>query len=121
MDVRRILVRLSICCVLISPPNVLQSQQALRKAAPSVVDKERVKRGEVVFSRHCPICHLGRPSKASPFVGRNLRGILKNVKPEQEIAVRERIREGSDKMPGFRYTLTPAQIEDLMGYLKTYN
>src|SRR5438477_639412 len=67
MDVRRILVRLSICCVLISPPNVLQSQQALRKAAPSVADKERVKRGEVVFSRHCPICHLGRPSKASPF------------------------------------------------------
>jgi hypothetical protein len=24
-------------------------------------------------------------------------------------------------MPGFQYNLTPAQIEDLIGYLKTYN
>ena len=123
MEARCVLVLLSICCGLVFSPTktLAQSQQALRKAAPRAVDKEMVKRGEAVFDRHCPICHLGRPSKTSPFIGRNLRGILKNVKPEQEIAVREFIRKGSDKMPGFQYNLTPAQIEDLIGYLKTYN
>ena len=121
MDVHRGLILLMICCGLIFSPIVLLSQQALQKATPGAADKEKVKRGGAVFDRHCPICHLGRPSKTSPFIGRNLRGILKNVKPEQETAVREFIRKGSDKMPGFQYTLTPAQIEDLMGYLKTYN
>jgi mono/diheme cytochrome c family protein len=123
MEVRYVLVLLSICGGLIfSRMNaVAQSQRALPKAAPSAADKEGVKRGEAVFNKYCPICHLGRPSKTSPFIGRNLRGILKNGKPEQEAAVREFIRKGSDKMPGFQYNLTPAQIEDLIGYLKTYN
>ena len=121
MDVLRVLVLLSIWCGVLFSPIVLQSQQALRKAPPSAVDKERVKRGEAVFNRQCPICHLGRPSKTNPVIGRNLRGILKNVKPERETAVREFIRKGSDKMPGFQFTLTAAQIEDLIGYLKTYN
>ena len=123
MEGRHVLVLLSMCGgLMFSPMNtVAQSQQALPKAAPSAADKERVKRGEAVFNKYCPICHLGRPSKTSPFIGRNLRGILKNAKPEQETAVREFIRKGSDKMPGFQYNLTPAQIEDLIGYLKTYN
>ena len=121
MAVGRVLIPLAICCGLIFSLIVLRSQQARQNVTSSVADSERVKRGEAVFSRHCPICHLGRPSKENPFIGKNLRGILKNVKPEQETAVQESIQKGSDKMPGFRYTLTPAQIEDLMAYLKTYN
>ena len=122
MHARYVPVLLSICCGLIfSTMKILpQSQQALQKAAPRAADKEMVKRGEAVFSKYCPICHVGRPAKTSPFVGRNLRGILKNAKPEQETIVREFIRKGSDKMPGFQYNLTPAPIEDLIGYLKTY-
>ena len=108
-------------CGVIFAPIVLRPEQAVQGATPGAADKESVKRGEAVFSRHCQICHLGRPSKTSPLIGRNLRGILKNVKPEQEAAVREFIRKGSDKMPSYQYTLTPAEIEDLMGYLKTYN
>jgi len=80
-----------------------------------------IKRGETLFTRHCPICHLGRPSESRPFIGRNLRGTLKNAKPPQEAAVREAIRKGNDRMPGYQYALTPAQIDDLMAYLKTYN
>ena len=121
MAVGRVLVPLAICCGLIFSLIVLRSQQARQRAASSVADIERVKRGEAVFSRHCPICHLGRPSAENPFIGKNLRGILKNAKPERETAVQESIEKGSDRMPGFRYTLTPAQIEDLMAYLKTYN
>jgi mono/diheme cytochrome c family protein len=121
MDLGRVVLLLSTCGVLILPPVALTSQQSVPEATSSAADKESVKRGEAVFSRHCPICHLGRPSKTNPFIGRNLRGILKNVKPERETAVRDYIRKGGDTMPGYQYTLAPDQIDDLMGYLKTYN
>ena len=98
-------------------------QRPPRESPPSVsaVDQAVVKRGEAVFSRHCPICHLGRPAASRPFVGRNLRGILKNAKPAQDAAVRDAIQKGNDRMPGFQYTLTPMEIDDLVSYLKTYN
>ena len=123
MDIRGALVLLSVCYGVMSSPvkTFPQSTGALQKAVPSVVEKEMLKRGEAVFNKYCPICHLGRPDKTRPFVGRNLRGLLKNARPEQETAAREFIRKGSDKMPGFQYNLTPAQIDDLIGYLKTYN
>ncbi len=99
--------------------NFSQSPQAPPAAAPT--DRDAAKRGEALFTRHCPICHLGRPSAERPYVGRNLRGILKNAKPGRETEVREAIRKGNDRMPGYQYTLTPAQIDDLIAYLKTYN
>jgi mono/diheme cytochrome c family protein len=46
---------------------------------------------------------------------------VKNAKPDQEPAVLEFVRKSSDKMPGFQYNLTPAQIDDLISYLKTYS
>ena len=101
------------------PRNFPQYRQAPVSARPA--DGQVVKRGEALFTRHCPICHLGRPSEARPYVGRNLRGILKNAKPARETEVREAIRKGNDRMPGYQYALTPAQVDDLIAYLKTYN
>lgn len=98
-----------------------QSRQAAPTAGATAPEGAPAKRGEALFTRHCPICHLGRPSDARPFVGRSLRGILKGAKPVREAEVRDAIRKGSDKMPGFQYNLTPVQIEDLIAYLKTYN
>lgn len=106
--------------MLVSPRIFSQSRQTPPSARAAERD-DPVKRGEALFTRHCPICHLGRPSASRPFVGRNLRGILKNAKLPQEAAVREAIRKGNDKMPGYQYTLTPAQTDDLIAYLKTYN
>lgn len=105
-----------------SVPSIPQLPRAFQaQAAPGASQKEMATRGEAAFSRHCAICHLGRPNKANPFIGRNLRGLLKNAKPEHETAVRDAIKKGSDHMPAFQYTLAPAQMEDLVGYLKTYN
>lgn len=123
MGVGRGLALLSMCGGLLLPPATLfpHTPQMSQPATASAVDKEMVKRGEGVFSRHCPICHLGRPAKTRPYIGRNLRGIFKNAKPEQEAAVREFIRTGSDRMPGYQHSLTSAQVDDLIAYLKTYN
>ena len=92
-----------------------------RAQAAAVQQKEMAKRGEALFSRHCAICHLGRPAESRPYIGRNLRGILKNREPKQEARVREFIAKGTDRMPGFQYNLTAAQIDDLVSYLITYN
>jgi mono/diheme cytochrome c family protein len=98
------------------------SQSGQGTPPPRITGQESPEtRGEALFTRHCPICHLGRPSASRPYVGRNLRGILKNAKPPLEASVREAIRKGGDKMPGFQYNLTPAQIDDLIAYLRTYN
>jgi len=116
---------LLILCALIASPTIAgqSSTPPARKSAggSAAQESEAVTRGEALFNRHCPICHLGRPSDTRPFVGRNLRGILKNAKPDREAAVRKAIREGNDRMPGFQYNLTPGEIDDVMSYLKSYN
>ena len=122
MGVGRGLALLSVCGALMLQPVPLFAQTPVSPSVPaSAADTHVGKRGEEVFDRHCPICHLGRPAETRPYIGKNLRGILKNAKPEDEAAVRESIRTGSDRMPGYQYTLTPAQVDELIAYLKTYN
>ena len=33
--------------------------------------------------------------------------------------MRKKIMEGSPMMPGFQYTLTPAEVDQILAYLKT--
>ena len=83
---------------------------------------ETVKRGEILFQERCPLCHFGRRGQQSGrYTGPNLKGVLKDAKPEREADVRRTIREGTPNMPGYEYTLKPAQIDDLIAFLKTYN
>jgi hypothetical protein len=44
---------------------------------------------------------------------------LKNATPAREKAVRDQIQRGSPRMPGFQYTFTPAEFEELIAYMKT--
>ena len=78
-------------------------------------------RGEAWFYQRCSLCHMGRivkDDKYEPMAPR-LDGVLKNATPDREKVVRGFIQQGSLRMPGFRYNLTPAEFEELMAYLKT--
>jgi hypothetical protein len=37
-----------------------------------------------------------------------------------EVPFREKVRQGSAMMPGFQYTLQPAQIDQIAAFLKTF-
>ena len=81
-----------------------------------------VKNGQALFLDHCPICHFGRKGQGSGrYTGPNLKGILKGADPEKEAAVRKAILDGTPNMPGYEYMFKPAQMNDLIAFLKSYN
>jgi mono/diheme cytochrome c family protein len=72
--------------------------------------------GKKIFIQRCSVCHL--PGMATyPTFGPLLDGNV--IASESEAAVRKAITVGSSRMPGFQYTLTPAEIDQIVLYLKT--
>ena len=124
----RVLVPLTIASVLLIFPKAVspQSQQPPPTAVPGFydgLDKNAVamRRGESTFYQRCSLCHLPRIRKATttPGPGPSLTGILQGADKERENRVRDVILQGSDRMPGWRYSFKPAELDDLIAYLKT--
>jgi mono/diheme cytochrome c family protein len=73
------------------------------------------KLGQRVFQQRCGICHA--PARAGfqmygPF-------LYKDLINGSEDAIKEIIRSGSTKMPGFKSGLQPSDIDAIVEYLKT--
>jgi len=73
------------------------------------------KLGQRVFQQRCGICHA--PARAGfqmygPF-------LYKDLINGSEDAIKEIIRSGSTKMPGFKSGLQPSEIDAIVEYLKT--
>jgi mono/diheme cytochrome c family protein len=76
-----------------------------------------------VFGRYCGVCHTisGKWNRIvkTPLAGVFERRQLLNGQPVTEENVRALIEKGGPTlMPGFQYTLTPAQITEVIGFLK---
>lgn len=101
------------CWIVVPPPVSTQS--------PPAADSRAATRGEAWFYQRCSLCHMGRIVKDETYqpMALRLNGVLKDATPDREAAVRDQIQRGSLRMPGFRYNLTPAELEELMAYLKT--
>ena len=72
--------------------------------------------GKKLFVQRCSVCHLpALPSYTAygPLLDNNI------VSSWGDEAIRQRIQSGSVKMPGFQYTLSSAEIDAIMDYLKT--
>ena len=72
--------------------------------------------GKKLFVQKCSVCHLpALPSYTAygPLLDNNV------VADRGEESVREQIERGSAKMPGFQYSMSSAEIEQIVGYLKT--
>jgi mono/diheme cytochrome c family protein len=93
---------------------------ATQATAPSSTDRAAM-RGEAWFYQRCSLCHMGRIVKDDTYqpMAPRLTGVLKNATRERDAAVRDKVQQGSLRMPGFRYNFTPAEFEELMAYLKT--
>lgn len=73
------------------------------------------KLGQRVFQQRCGICHA--PARAGfqmygPF-------LYKDLVNGSEDAIKEIIRSGSSKMPGFKFGLQASEIDAIVEYLKT--
>jgi mono/diheme cytochrome c family protein len=90
--------------------------------APSL--SEKAQRGKDIFTDRCFVCHdvdservprLGPP----PLEGLFKKSTLINGKPVNDANVTEIIKFGpTPNMPAFRYTLTDAEISDVVEFLK---
>src|ERR1700719_2453463 len=72
--------------------------------------------GKKLFVQKCSVCHLpALPSYTAygPLLDNNVGA------DRGEDAVREQIKGGSPRMPGFQYTLSSPEIEQIVGYLKS--
>lgn len=81
-----------------------------------------VKAGQTVYNTYCTICHLAASTEKK--VGPGLKGLGKREKfaageKITDDSLRAWIEKGGKDMPGFKETLTPEQIRDVMAYVKT--
>ena len=88
----------------------------------SLTDSER--QGAFLFKQRCNVCHYSTVAsvsganagfETSASYGPSLS--KKNVDGREEM-VRRQIAEGSEHMPAFKYGLKPAQIDQIISYLK---
>jgi mono/diheme cytochrome c family protein len=73
------------------------------------------KLGQRIFQQRCGVCHT-KVNAAAPMYGVNL---YKDLVDGNEDMIRDYIRNGSNRMPGFKYGLEPAEIDAIVEYLKT--
>jgi mono/diheme cytochrome c family protein len=73
------------------------------------------KLGQRIFEQRCGVCH-SQPSASFPMYGPAL---YKDLVNGNEDAIKEMIRTGTSKMPGFKFGLQPSEIDDIVEYLKT--
>ncbi|MBC2665516.1 cytochrome c [Novosphingobium flavum] len=78
---------------------------------------DNIYRGRVIFMQRCAYCHdgVGQPSynTKGPFLDPEL------ITPLGDAGIRMFVVQGTDNMPGYQYALTPAQIDDVIAYVKT--
>jgi mono/diheme cytochrome c family protein len=78
-----------------------------------------------LFKQRCGVCHLptivGKVNGQTVVMRTRLYGpaLSKDTVIGKEDAVRQQMMQGTPRMPGFQYGLTPAQITSIIEYLKT--
>jgi mono/diheme cytochrome c family protein len=88
-----------------------------QKLLSAPVLSEDAYRGRALWLQRCAYCHdgVGQPSynTMGSWLG------AETIQTLGEVAVRAIVSLGTERMPGFRYTLQPQQLNDLIAFLKT--
>ena len=93
---------------------VFVPQVKSQEAGKSLSDHEQ--KGQKLYFQRCSICHLSVPRRYQMY-GPPLHQEI--VAARGDDALRLKIMEGSLTMPGWKYTLKPADVDDIISYLKT--
>ena len=91
------------------------SQGAFAQAQGGAALDDTQKLGQRLFYQACVVCHT-KPQITSGQYGPVLSKNTLNGEPD---ALRAFIREGTARMPGFKFQFEPAQIDAVVAYLKT--
>ena len=83
--------------------------------SPNALTEVELK-GKGMFQQRCSVCHLPLVIDDDGTYGPKLSAETVTGK---EPVIREFIRRGTPRMPGFQYGLTPEEIDGIIAYLKT--
>lgn len=83
-------------------------------AAPAALSPKELS-GMALFNQHCRVCHT-KPLLTSGQYGPVL---SKSSLGGDDKALHDFIANGTQRMPGFKYSFAPAQIDEIVAYLKT--
>ncbi len=97
-------------------PLAAHAQQSESAKSSNQVELNSVQKlGQRVFQQRCGICH----EQARPGFQTYGPVLYKDLVNGSEDAIKEQIRTGSAKMPGFKLGLPPTEIDAIVEYLKT--
>lgn len=108
-------------CGMLSAGGLAKAQAAPSRsqaATASRTAKGDSQRGEAIFYIKCNFCHAEIAKLAPSLKELYQRSKLVTGKPVNDEAVSEQIKNGSERMPSFRYSLNDAEVADLVSYLR---
>ena len=117
---RILLVTIAVCLAAVAGISAqLPGAQPQAKAAGDAADTAR---GQALFNERCAICHYDQ--SAAQKMGPGLKGIFArgkfaDGKKVDDAGMTGWIEKGGKDMPGLKDVLKPAEIRELIGYLKT--
>jgi cytochrome c2 len=94
-----------------------------KKATNSKASAAAIERGKTVFQSKCALCHYADQDQKK--IGPGLKGISKrgtftvNNNKVTDENLKDWIENGDELMPPFKDALEPAQIKDVIAYVKT--
>ena len=92
---------------------VERTEYDMRKVvAPPALSETELEGRRLVVQR-CAYCHDQGTRAMAPWLD------LERIRAVGEETFREKILTGSRRMPGWQYALEPAQVDDIMAFLKT--
>jgi cytochrome c len=111
--------------ILLSP--AAASGQALRKdsntkSAVAASEARQTVPGKELFRQHCASCHFTETTAQK--IGPGLKGLYPRLtfsdgKKVTDASLTKWIEAGGKNMPGFKETIKPEQIRELISYIKT--
>ena len=103
-----------LCCAVLAIPFLAAHLAGAQEATAAT----HAAAGEHLFKQYCSACHSTEPEKK--IVGPSLHAEMKGAAPKKTAAqVKTIIMNGNGTMPPFKTQLLPADIENLVAYLKT--
>ena len=112
-------------CLVFAQIGVLSGTLSAQAAqsAPTLNDAEKA--GRKIFQTRCAMCHVGQEpavEMSSPNAERRpatMGPLLSRANTTNESTLKQKIKDGSAKMPGYKYTLTDQQVDQVVAFMKT--
>jgi cytochrome c2 len=121
--VKRNVLILGIAALGVAGAVLAQDPPAKKSGGGSKGSAAAAARGKEVFDKKCSICHYA--DSDAKKIGPGLKGISKrgtftvNTNKVTDEALKTWIENGDSLMPGLKDSLEPAQIKDVVAYVKT--